>query len=301
MTFLDIEDARIAYDIQGDILGDILGDIQGDIQGAQSGNLPTITTNESLNTQPNKDQEPPPARKMQLLLLLNGFQRPRSDFRALRRRLHAQVPGLVTLALDHRGSGETNDGNLNASHSSIEGMSTDAKIVAHHVLTQVKLDSYSVLGISMGGMIAQTLAAQDKSVAKLILASTSSKGFRQRTAPIPLQNYFGRMFAASHTAMVDAFVQSVLKDTKSDEAKLRAAWQRTAIDAFDGGSQLPKILARTVIISGDDDAVVPHAHSEEIHRQLPHSELITYPQTGHILLVENPERFANDVATFLKL
>lgn len=129
----------------------------------------------------------------QLLVLVNGFARPRADFRAFRKRIHAQMPQLATLALDNRGAGDTEGG---LEELSVQRMALDAAYLAQVHSSQLQLSGYHILGISMGGMICQQWACEDSKVKSLALVSTTPGGdarvwpqgsIRQRLGTNPLR------------------------------------------------------------------------------------------------------------------
>lgn len=245
------------------------------------------------------DVDSPPEHANQLLVLLNGYQRPRQDFRALRRRLRALSPKCAILTLDHRGSGETIDAQLTSRTPTLELLAADALSLTQKVMQEINVYQFSLMGISMGGMIAQIMAQQTSHLRKLILVSTAANAVQRLSHAIPLRDYFGKQFSSSHIAMVESFVKSVQKASLTDVAQSLSQWQRTAIQSFRGSNVLEKIMVPTLIISGDDDAVIPHHLSQEIARAIPNATLAIYPNVGHIILVEAAERLALDIADFL--
>ncbi len=245
------------------------------------------------------DVHVPSAGASKLLVMLNGFRRPRQDFRALRRRLHTLDNTLATLAIDHLGSGETESQSMSNLSPQLELLAHDVCTVASHVATDLGFSHYSLLGISMGGMIAQLAARENNSLSKLVLISTSPRAIERLSHEIPLRDYFGNTFSASHIAMVEAFVKSVESESAKQANTEKARWQRSEIEKFDISDTLHNVICPTLIISGDDDVVIPHSNSVELSRNIPHSLLVLYPGVGHILLVESPDRLALDVSSFL--
>jgi pimeloyl-ACP methyl ester carboxylesterase len=232
-------------------------------------------------------------------VLLNGFRRPRQDFRALRKRLHNLDKSLATLTVDHVGSGETECDNLNTMPPQLEILAQDALAIASKVALELALPNYSILGISMGGMVAQIASLQNTTLNKLILVSTSPRSIERLSHDIALRDYFGRSFAATHLPMVEAFVKSVESDAAKESNASKASWQRAAIQKFDLTPSLTSIACSTLIISGDDDAVVPCSYSIELSRKISDSTLVLYPGVGHVILAESPDRLALDVTSFL--
>jgi rifampin ADP-ribosylating transferase len=76
-------------------------------------------------------------------------------------------------------------------------------------------------------------------------------------------------------------------------------------EAFDGliAARPPTdegtISAPTLIVWGDRDEVVPPEQADGLAAALPISRLVVYEDTGHLVLWEQPERLAGDVASFL--
>ena len=56
----------------------------------------------------------------------------------------------------------------------------------------------------------------------------------------------------------------------------------------------------TLILWGARDRWIPPADAERFHKDISGSQLIMYPELGHIPMEEDPERTAADVARFLQ-
>jgi pimeloyl-ACP methyl ester carboxylesterase len=63
---------------------------------------------------------------------------------------------------------------------------------------------------------------------------------------------------------------------------------------------LPLIDVSTLLLYGDADMRSPVAIGEELHRQIPGSKLVVLPGPGHVVNLEAPERFDQEVRTFLR-
>ena len=95
---------------------------------------------------------------------------------------------------------------------------------------------------------------------------------------------------------------SYLDDRVRDGARIPAhVWRETlrglceATPPTDAGT----ITCPTLVLRGDRDEVLSREHQEELARAVPGSRLLVYEDTGHLVLWEQPERVARDVATFL--
>lgn len=67
-----------------------------------------------------------------------------------------------------------------------------------------------------------------------------------------------------------------------------------------GAERLPSIQCKTLIIWGSDDRWVKPAMGEQMHKDIPGSELKMYRGVGHIPMEEMPERFAQDCVAFIE-
>ncbi|MBL1073367.1 alpha/beta hydrolase [Nocardia sp. 2] len=65
-----------------------------------------------------------------------------------------------------------------------------------------------------------------------------------------------------------------------------------------GADELAGVRARTLVVSGDDDAIALE-HTVALYRAIPDSELAVVPGTSHLLVMEKPERVYPLVADFL--
>ncbi len=57
---------------------------------------------------------------------------------------------------------------------------------------------------------------------------------------------------------------------------------------------------RVLAICGENDALTPLSHSEEIVRVLPKARLVVVPDTGHVALMERPDIVGEALKTFLE-
>ena len=64
-------------------------------------------------------------------------------------------------------------------------------------------------------------------------------------------------------------------------------------------SDLSKVTQPTLIANGDNDRMVPSVLSEDLHRRIPGSELIIYPDSGHGGIFQFHDKFAPVAVEFL--
>lgn len=243
----------------------------------------------------------------QLLLLINGFQRTSADFKLLRKRIQEQLPHLNTLSLDNRGCGQT-ESQLDS--WDIQRMARDAAFIGKIFSRKLKSEKYSVIGISMGGMIAQALSIGKAPIEKLILVSTSAKREKEETFsefPLDLEKmkerlkpYFGKKFLETSSLMFGMIAKSMIKALENKKTHKDSKNQFDAVTKFDSSSFLNRIAESTLIITGEEDKVILPENSKKLYEKIKGSKLISYPDIGHLILVENPVQFAKDIAQFLR-
>ena len=68
----------------------------------------------------------------------------------------------------------------------------------------------------------------------------------------------------------------------------------------DSSENLGKIKAPTLIIWGDQDAVVPLSDQEKLAAAIECSRLVVYPGVGHAIYWEAPGQVAADIGAFIK-
>ena len=212
------------------------------------------------------------------------------------------------LTFDNRGIGESD---VPAGPYTAAGMAGDAL----QVLDEAGVERTHVVGASLGGMIAQELAlAEPSRVQKLVLACTTPGG--ERAFPLPEGTL--RLLAEAHTLpqevalrrfVVNALAPGADPDIVERITAHRLAapqphegWQAQAAagTTYDGGNRIGAIAAPTLVLHGDEDAVVDPRNAELLASLIPHASVERFPGTGHVFFWEQPERFAKVVTEFLQ-
>lgn len=171
-----------------------------------------------------------------------------------------------------------------------------------------------VIGISMGGMIAQYLAAFHPDVVRsLTLLSTSPRFGLDGTRP--------DTWRAARLAPLDEglepgdFADRVLRGlagsgiTPEAFAGQRAAMcrisgvaLRRSIDCLvthDTRSLLASITAPTLVLVGEFDTETPPEYSQYLAEHLPRARLVIVPHAGHLLNAEAPDKVNRLIADHL--
>jgi pimeloyl-ACP methyl ester carboxylesterase len=199
----------------------------------------------------------------------------------------------------------------------------DLSVDLVELLDALQLDRAHVLGISLGGMIAQWLAVEHPArVDKLVLVSTA-----HRFAPYlremgmlighALRYFPRRVFdrtvevLGSSPAFIDANPnwvadqvvpqESGQRDGRPDGRVGRAtiARQLVCLASSDAAQTEYRIDAPTLVIVGDQDALIPPSYGREIARAIPRSELLVLPGCGHNPFIEAPEAVVPGIVDFL--
>ena len=174
------------------------------------------------------------------------------------------------------------------------------------------IEKADILGVSMGGMIAQHLAADyPEKVGKLVLVVTAAR--RNPILAESLSEWVSCAMRHDHTALMDSNVKRIYsvdyyrknkwmvpimgKLTKP-KSYTRFLIQAEACRSHDAFARLSGIRMPTLVIGGGQDQTLGAEASREIAAQIPGSCLRIYEQWGHGLYEEAKE-FHRDVRTFL--
>ncbi len=181
------------------------------------------------------------------------------------------------------------------------------------------LEQVDVLGISIGGFVAQEIALQGGNlVRKLILVGTGHRG-NDMTASRSAEIFAGRydppehLWLAVHFKPTEtsrkaglAFLERKLrrKDRDPEVSQQTIAAQGEAIGKWitpdaNALDYLRSIRQPTLIAQGSDDVIIPTAHSLTLQQNLPNAQLIIYPDSGHGSIYQYPELFLAHATLFL--
>ncbi len=172
-----------------------------------------------------------------------------------------------------------------------------------------------VAGLSMGGYVAfALLRLAPARIVGLVLANTravadTAEGRVNRDRMIDLVRREGP------TAIVRAMLPKLLGEaTRRDQPDLAeavghlvrantseaiAAALGALRDRPDCTPMLGSIACPTLIIAGEEDAIVPRAEAEAMHAAIPRSRLVMLPRTGHLGNLEDPRGFNETLSDFL--
>jgi non-heme chloroperoxidase len=117
----------------------------------------------------------------------------------------------------------------------------------------------------------------------------------------PISYEFARDFQAgtAFTPLPPAFLEMMIAEVQRVPAAMFHELARGSGDPRHV-EKLGLIKAKTLLLWGDKDAMFSKADQDGLLKSIPGSRLIAYPDTGHALHWEYPERFARDLAAFMK-
>ena len=155
-----------------------------------------------------------------------------------------------------------------------------------------------VVGISMGGMIAQHVALRhpDKVRGLVLMATTMGLPHGRPPGATALATLLSLVFGKPNAA--GGLARLLLPKKHLDRKReLLSEWpaafkanpmtrhafvgQLAAVLGHSTGFRLRKIACPTVVITGDDDILVPGVNSERLAKRIPNAMLEIVPGTGH--------------------
>jgi len=214
------------------------------------------------------------------------------------------------LLVDNRGVGESD---FPPGPYTVAEMASDAVAV----LDAAAIERAHVLGVSLGGYIAQEIAlSYPGRVDRLVLCSTSPGGPNQYPMPAAGVEAYGRFPTIEREAGLRLMVENSLGRRavrerpelvdevyayRLERAPPLEAWraQLAAALAFDSFDRLREIAASTLVLHGGGDTVIDVRNGELLAERIPNAQLRFVPDRGHLLVWEEPELVAPIVRDFL--
>lgn len=211
---------------------------------------------------------------------------------------------------DHRGHGRSQV--LPGPYHMDDLVDDAAQLISQHFKRPVIF-----IGLSMGGMVGQLLAARHPAlVRKLVLANCPS-----HVSPSAQDQWQARMDAVEQggmAAVLDAtlarwFTPAFAADTRKGGAQAVAAVREAvaatqpqgyvaacaAVAGFDARPELAQIQCPTLVIGAEHDPGTPPQASRELHAAIAGARLHIMT-TAHLSAVEQPQAFVDAVLSFLE-
>ncbi|MFD4032684.1 alpha/beta fold hydrolase [Streptomyces sp. NPDC058637] len=218
------------------------------------------------------------------------------------------------ITYDNRGVGASGG----STPDTIEAMARDTVLF----IRALGLDHVDLLGLSMGGFIAQVIAAEEPDlVRKVILAGTGPAGGPgiDRVTSVTVQDMLKATLRRKDPKRYLFFTQTEggqraareflarLKERTDDRdkvisvpsfrAQLKAIkrWGRTA------PQDLSRIQQPVLVANGESDRMVPSVNTIDLAARLPRGELVPlYPDAGHGGIFQHHDKFVPRALAFLE-
>jgi len=243
------------------------------------------------------------------LVLLNGWSAsglawPRSWVRELERRFRV-------IRIDNRGSGYSR---FAPTPFTMPDLADDVA----DVLDEAEVERAAVVGMSMGGMIAQEFAVRHgRRLDGLVLTATRPPApayyagkhahelFGLLTPPRrdeTLDTYFTRLwstatgegFAEREPGSIAELVRQIVARPTPRQMLLH---QLRAVNGWGHAERLGAILAPTVVVHGADDRMVNVENGRRLAELIPGSRFVSLPGVGHLPPLEAPDELLDIVAS----
>jgi 3-oxoadipate enol-lactonase len=242
------------------------------------------------------------------LVMIHGAQGDRSMFFGI-------VPSFArqfqVLTFDQRGSGQSEKPDMDYN---IALLADDTAALMDHV----GFTSAHIIGVSMGGMIAQELVLRHpQKVRSLVLGCTTPGGPNAvrlsenalaraySTEPLSAEERgkalaeaaFTKGYIENHPEIIPAMIEARRRrplDPVALAHRMKAAYAHNTYD------RLPQIMCPTLVITGKDDALISWENSRSLAERIPGAKLVLLEPAGHVFWTEQPEQSQAAILGFLQ-
>ena len=181
------------------------------------------------------------------------------------------------------------------------------------VMEQLGIAQADIMGVSMGGMIAQHLAIDfPEKVGKLVLVVTAASVNSLLTESVQewvefakkgdaagfMDSNLRRIYSADYYQK-NKWMAPIMGNLTKPKSYDRFFVQAEACLSHDAYENLQRITAQTLVIGGEQDLALGGEASREIAKKIPGAELSMYEQWGHGLY-EEAKDFNQRVLDFLR-
>ncbi|HMU97693.1 MAG TPA: alpha/beta hydrolase [Chitinophagales bacterium] len=186
------------------------------------------------------------------------------------------------------------------------------------LIDTLHLDSFYVMGNSLGGMMSWVLTLEhpDK-VKKLVLLNSAgydmkevekSAGVKRFQNPIitaflkrgvpyfMTENGVNRVFY--HKSNLSAEKTQRMNDFWNRKGALEQIICMSNSKNYPDQNKIKNIQVPTLILWGKEDIIINSKFAERFHQDIKNSTMIVYDSCGHVPMAEYPEKVLNDVNTF---
>ena len=177
--------------------------------------------------------------------------------------------------------------------------------VIEGLLAQVEAQEVVVVGHSLGGAIAQTLALRGlPRLAGLVLLATGARlPVSERILESPPEAFpeiVDFMVKYGWAPQTPAEMKDLARDFLMQNNPATLQGDFVACDRFDIRGELGQIRVPTLVIGGTADRMTPLKFSAYLADQIPEARLVTVEGGGHMVALEQPGAVADPVRTFVE-
>jgi 3-oxoadipate enol-lactonase len=212
------------------------------------------------------------------------------------------VPALAeryrVIRIDNRGAGLTGD--VPGAPYTVETMAGDCLAV----LDEAGVQQAHVVGISMGGLIAQEIAlTAPERVLSLCLTATHPGIAHAIVDPDAMAMLMRRgemtPAEAAEASVPFNYAPRTTRERIEEDWAVRFPLAATnegymaqamGTSQWDGYDRIPGITAPTLVLHGELDRLVPPANGKTIAERIPGAELVLVPDANHVLMTDQPEQ-----------
>lgn len=209
---------------------------------------------------------------------------------------------LRILAVDQRGHGESDKP---AAAYSLPDFAGDVTAF----LEAIGLDAAVLVGSSSGGYVAQQVAITSPARVRGLVLVGAPRSLRGRPPFADevdqLNDPINRTWVKDSLTwfprfhdVPDWYIEARVDDGVQMPAR---AWRQTLAGLSEATppTEAGTIHTPTLIIWGERDDLLPPADGDALAAAIPGSRLVVYPDTGHLVLWEQPARVASDLTAFV--
>lgn len=215
-------------------------------------------------------------------------------------------PEYHALAPDQRGHGDSDKPEC---CYSVDDFAADVDAF----MKAVGIEEATLVGDSSGGLIAQRVALDyPHRVGRLVLIGSPTTlvdnaavgAAREEILALedPVPPGFVREFVLGtfRNPVPEVFLEEAVAQSLKVPARVWRAYYEDILLKVDDTSRFGEIGAPTLILWGEQDALLPREEQERRAAEIPNATLKVYPETGHLAHWVRPDLVARDLEAFLK-
>ncbi|MBA2871522.1 pimeloyl-ACP methyl ester carboxylesterase [Anoxybacillus calidus] len=186
------------------------------------------------------------------------------------------------------------------------------------LLARLQIRSCILVGHSMGGQISLNIAKQRPDLVQQMILLCSSGYLKRAQMPLLLSTYipYFHLYVKRWLERqgVEKNLLNVIYDHSLIDEEMCKGYEQPFYDEQifkalarlirhrEGdlsSEELKKIKTPSLLVWGEEDKVVPIHIGKRLHQDLPNSQFISFPKTGHLLPEEKPSHVYEQILRFI--